>query len=439
MRIQKLHRSRLGRTRTTKGLTASGRLPVGQRQQRPARRKTLAIAPAAELTLRVVVGELLRQAANRGADPGACVDPFRQQLGRLNPRPGEAAWLCDVAAEEAGTVLTELAEAAEDGSSSAAAEGGDGTAAATAAAAAEGGGGGEGGTAATDRVLRALNAMVAAVEAALLQPPTVCTALFWGEQGVSERSRVAFCKMLASATTSLDVAIFSISDDRIEKALRDAHRRGVAVRVISDDETALNSGSKLFSLAKEGIATAIDSTIDVRARGGKVEALSRHMHHKFALVDGRLLLTGSYNWTYSAASVNCENALATDDMFFVGRFATEFARMWKLFHAKTRCASNVRCPRPCPEHTASCVDAPHLLYYSPAGARGGAQDSKDRARPSWPAAVCCPVACSRARGAAATRQGRLSGVGWLPGIEQVIGSRAGTGVSPSTPSPLVRR
>ena len=48
--------------------------------------------------------------------------------------------------------------------------------------------------------------------------------------------------MLASAASSLDVAIFSISDDRLEKALRDAHRRGVAVRVISDDDTALNSG-----------------------------------------------------------------------------------------------------------------------------------------------------------------------------------------------------
>jgi phosphatidylserine/phosphatidylglycerophosphate/cardiolipin synthase-like enzyme len=147
--------------------------------------------------------------------------------------------------------------------------------------------------------------------------------------------------MLASAASSLDVAIFSISDDRLEKALRDAHRRGVAVRVISDDDTALNSGSKLFALAREGIATAVDSAIDVRASGGKVEALPRHMHHKFAIVDGRLLLTGSYNWTYSAASVNCENALATDDMLFVERYAAEFTRMWTRFHAKTRRASNV--------------------------------------------------------------------------------------------------
>ena len=156
VRIQKVHRSRLGRTRTTQGLSASGRLPQGQWQQRPARRKTLAIAPAAEGALRLGVGELLRQTA-AGAEPGACVHPFGQQLARLKPRPGEAAWLCDVAAEEAGNVLTELAQAAEDG------------------------------TAATDRVLRALNAMVAAVETALLQPPTVCVALFWGERGVSER------------------------------------------------------------------------------------------------------------------------------------------------------------------------------------------------------------------------------------------------------------
>ena len=60
-----------------------------------------------------------------------------------------------------------------------------------------------------------------------------------------------------------------------------------------------------------------------------------------ALVDGRLLLTGSYNWTYAAASSNCENALATDDGFFVQSYEREFARLWGAFHAKTRRASNV--------------------------------------------------------------------------------------------------
>jgi hypothetical protein len=231
VKIQKLHRSRIGRTRTSKGLSASGRLPVGQRQLRPKRRKTLAIAPATELELRSCLADLFRQAAG-GAEPGGCVDPLRLQLNRLNPRPGEAAWLCDVASEEAGNVLMASAEAS----------------------------GARDGTATVDLVLRTLNAMVATVEGALLQPPTMCIPLFWGEHGVSEKSclaaksnplpiriycltvrdlalnrRVAFCKLLASATTSLDVAIFSISDDRIEKELQDAHRRGVVVRVISDD------------------------------------------------------------------------------------------------------------------------------------------------------------------------------------------------------------
>ena len=161
-----------------------------------------------------------------------------------------------------------------------------------------------------------------------------------------------------------------------------------------------------------------------------MEALARHMHHKFAIVDGRLLLTGSYNWTYSAASVNCENALATDDMFFVERYAAEFTRMWTRFHAKTRRASNVTL-LPLPQlsesmplrawhrsrrgvYAATCSLACLLSctsLISAAGARGGAQDSEHRARPYWPAAVCRLVAGSRARGAAATRQGRLPSIG----------------------------
>ena len=46
--------------------------------------------------------------------------------------------------------------------------------------------------------------------------------------------------------------------------------------------------------------------------------------------------------TYSASSVNCENnALATDDAYFVRSYQAEFERLWGDFHKKTHKASNL--------------------------------------------------------------------------------------------------
>jgi len=47
------------------------------------------------------------------------------------------------------------------------------------------------------------------------------------------------------------------------------------------------------------------------------------MHHKFAILDGRLLLTGSFNWTYNS---NAENLLVTNDALAVTAFKEEFDR-----------------------------------------------------------------------------------------------------------------
>jgi len=53
-----------------------------------------------------------------------------------------------------------------------------------------------------------------------------------------------------------------------------------------------------------------------------------HMHHKFVVVDGKVLLTGSFNWTRSASEQNQENVLITSDPRLVAPFATEFDRLW---------------------------------------------------------------------------------------------------------------
>lgn len=53
------------------------------------------------------------------------------------------------------------------------------------------------------------------------------------------------------------------------------------------------------------------------------------MHHKFAVFDGRLVATGSYNWTNAAENMNYENVILLADPDVVERYAQEFRRLWR--------------------------------------------------------------------------------------------------------------
>ena len=122
----------------------------------------------------------------------------------------------------------------------------------------------------------------------------------------------------ARARRKVDVCVFTITDDRIRAAMLDARRRGVVIRVISDNDKAMDEGSDIEPLRRAGIEVRVDQT-------------EAHMHHKFALYDDARLLSGSYNWTRSAANYNQENVIVTADRAIVERFRTEFERLWGDF------------------------------------------------------------------------------------------------------------
>lgn len=125
----------------------------------------------------------------------------------------------------------------------------------------------------------------------------------------------AILAQVRSARASLDVCVFTITDDRISGALAAAHQRGIKVRIISDDDKAHDLGSDVHLLAKGGVPVATDATED-------------HMHHKFAIIDGRTLLNGSFNWTRSATVGNLENLTLTTDPSMVKAFGAEFDKLW---------------------------------------------------------------------------------------------------------------
>jgi mitochondrial cardiolipin hydrolase len=118
------------------------------------------------------------------------------------------------------------------------------------------------------------------------------------------------------ARQSCDVCVFTITDDRISEAILRAYARGVKMRIITDDEKSHDLGSDVDRLRAAGIPCKMDV--------GNVA----HMHHKFALFDGKRLMTGSFNWTRSASEQNEENLIITPDPVLVAAFQARFDDLW---------------------------------------------------------------------------------------------------------------
>ncbi len=157
------------------------------------------------------------------------------------------------------------------------------------------------------------------VEKALFEVPSTSPAPGGPEAWFSPHQEVwaRIVRAIEGLRTRADIAVFTITDDRITRALLDAHRRGVALRIVTDNDKSADLGSDIARLADAGIPVRIDRTM-------------AHMHHKFAILDGETLLNGSYNWTRGAADENHENIVFHEGRALVTAFEGEFEHCWKL-------------------------------------------------------------------------------------------------------------
>jgi len=132
-----------------------------------------------------------------------------------------------------------------------------------------------------------------------------------------EACRTVIINQIKAAINNLQICVFTISDDQITDAIITAHKRGTEIKIITDNDKSLDEGSDIEQIARQGIAVKMDRT-------------PNHMHHKFMVVDDKSLITGSYNWTRSAARFNHENILLTKDGGVVKSFLKEFDQLWKV-------------------------------------------------------------------------------------------------------------
>ncbi len=121
--------------------------------------------------------------------------------------------------------------------------------------------------------------------------------------------------LIERAVASIKVCVFTISDNNITQALLQAYHREISVEIISDNDKANDLGSDIYHLAEQGVPVKIDRT-------------ANHMHHKFAIVDHKYLINGSFNWTRSATHYNEENIVVSEDLSLIQQFDKQFGRLW---------------------------------------------------------------------------------------------------------------
>ena len=121
------------------------------------------------------------------------------------------------------------------------------------------------------------------------------------------------------------VAVFAFTNDDIARALVEAKKRGIEVRVVLDREfDRENDFSQGSYLKKKGLS--------VRRVSGRSKGKQKHgsMHQKFAVIDSRVVFTGSYNWTASADNYNDENLLMFHDAGPLAEdYRRQFLRLWE--------------------------------------------------------------------------------------------------------------
>ncbi len=116
---------------------------------------------------------------------------------------------------------------------------------------------------------------------------------------------------IQQAKRTIQIAMFAFTDDLIMKALAEARARGVQIEAIWDYR-----GWERFE----------DSEMDdaLYLGIGVVDALPGLVHHKFAIIDGQTVITGSTNWSDSGFFRNDENLLVIESAAVAEQFAQHF-------------------------------------------------------------------------------------------------------------------
>jgi mitochondrial cardiolipin hydrolase len=123
---------------------------------------------------------------------------------------------------------------------------------------------------------------------------------------------------IESSRDTIDAAVHEITSAEIAQSLARAKQRGVKIRVITDGRGARMKSSRITYLVTQGVS--------VKVLKGSDKGV---MNHRFAVFDGKKVLTGSFDWSEGSQKLNHENIIISSSEEAAASFRNEFDRLWR--------------------------------------------------------------------------------------------------------------
>ena len=126
--------------------------------------------------------------------------------------------------------------------------------------------------------------------------------------------------ILQGAEESIHFLTFSFTSNELGDAVRAKEEEGIIVRGVMDEEQInSNQGTEFDPLRQAGVDVLIDG-------------IDGQMHHKVFIIDEKIVVLGSYNFSQNAETRNDENVLIVYSEQLADEYMKEFRRVYAEAH-----------------------------------------------------------------------------------------------------------
>lgn len=140
---------------------------------------------------------------------------------------------------------------------------------------------------------------------------------------------------IAGTKTTVDMALFVYSDPFISTILEERQQNNVQIRALVEPQFAYRDYSSTLDMwglqstqdCKTGKSSAWKQPIKTVGIPNLVSGDT--LHHKFAILDRNLILTGSHNWTNAANRTNDETLVAIQNETIAAHYQREYDRLYQ--------------------------------------------------------------------------------------------------------------